>query len=158
MTEKITTIDDLKKDQKEQLFVALRKMGKKHVNSPYRSDWDYDNPAGGYCYVISEVLINYSLFGLAPEGSKSYCIVDKPFIGEDSSHWFIRNLQGDIVDLTISKNDKQHKYSKGKKKSFMKGTQKISKRGRMLAYLLGLTDTVDEDIRKDIDRIEKNAP
>ncbi len=160
MTEKIITIDDLKKDQKEQLFKALRRMGKRYLKSAYRDDWSYENPADGYCYVISEVLYNYNLFGIAPDGCKPYCIVDKPILGifgEDTSHWFIRDPQGSIVDLTVSKKDDVLDYNKGKLKSFMKGTQKVSKRGRMLAYLLGLTDTVDRDIRKDIDRIEKKV-
>ncbi len=157
MTEKIITIDYLKKGQKEQLFTALRKMGKRYLKSGFGSGWSFENPAEGYCYVISEVLINYNLFGLSPEGSRPYCIVKKSFILGDSSHWFIRNPRGDIIDLTISRNDKTHKYDKGKQKSFMKGTQKVSKRARMLAHLLKLTAIVDEDIKKDIDRIEKKV-
>lgn len=115
--------------EKEKLHDALRQMGKKHLKAQYREDWTPERPTTGYCYVVAEVAYHY----LAPEGYIPHVMKT----GEKETHWFLKNREGDIMDLTADQFDETIDYTKGKRQNFM--TKEISKRGRILAELLDLT-------------------
>lgn len=115
--------------EKDKLHEAMRKMGRKHVKPLYRADWSPHRPTTGYCYVVSEVYYHYC----APEGSQPYMLR----ITQDETHWFVKHPDGTIVDLTAYQFDKPLPYERAQPRSFM--TKKISKRGQILAELLGLT-------------------
>ena len=59
--------------------------------------------------------------------------------GIDETHWFIKGAGGDIIDLTADQFDEPVDYTKGKPHNFR--TKQISERGKILADLLGLTET-----------------
>lgn len=114
---------------KDRLYNALRKMGRKHLKPLYRDDWTSECPTTGYCYVVAEVVYHY----LAPKGSRPHVMKT----GDRETHWFIRNPQGNVIDLTSDQFDKPLDYSEGKPANFL--TKQISKRGQILADLLELT-------------------
>lgn len=111
----------------EKLHDALRKMGEKHLKQPYKTQWTPERPTTGYCYVVTEMVYHC----LAPRGSKSYVLKT-----EDINHWFIRQPNGQVIDLTADQFDIPLQYEKGKPQAFL--TKNISKRGQILADLLGL--------------------
>lgn len=104
-------------------------MGAKYLKHPYKEQWIPERPTTGYCYVVSEVVYHF----LAPKGSKSYVLRT----GKNATHWFIKQPNGKIIDLTSDQFDTPVDYEKGKAQAFL--TKKISKRGAMLANLLGLS-------------------
>ena len=57
--------------------------------------------------------------------------------GPGTSHWFIKDPEGNIIDLTADQFDQPLDYSKAKPTNFR--TKQISKRGKILADLLGLS-------------------
>lgn len=113
---------------KERLHEALRKMGAKNVKPQYRAQWTSERPTTGYCYVVAEVVYHY----LAPKGSRPYMIRT----GESETHWFITDPEGKVIDLTADQFDEPLDYSLAKPQNFQ--TKEISKRGRLLAGLLGI--------------------
>ena len=113
---------------KNRLHDALRKMGKRHVKPLYRDDWTPERPTTGYCYVVAEVVYHY----LAPKGSRPYVMKT----GDQETHWFIRDPQGKVIDLTADQFDKPLDYSQGKPANFL--TKQISQRGQILASFLEL--------------------
>lgn len=113
---------------KQRLYAALRQMGKELVKQPYRDQWTPERPTTGYCYVVAEVVYHY----LAPKGSRPYVMKT----GKKEKHWFLKDPEGRVIDLTEDQPD-ESEYSKGKPHNFL--TKKISKRGKLLADLLGLT-------------------
>jgi hypothetical protein len=113
--------------EKKKLDDALRQMGPKYVKEPYRGDWTPDKPTTGYCYVVAEV--GYHHF--APKGSCP-CVMKT---GANETHWFVRTPMGEVIDLTSDQFNEPLDYSKGKPQNFM--TKEISKRGKILAELLG---------------------
>ena len=116
---------------KEKLHNALRQMGKKHLKPQYKNQWTPEHPTTGYCYVVAEVIYHYC----APKGSRSYVMKT----GENETHWFIKAPDGNIIDLTVDQfDDELVDYEKGKPQNFQ--TKQISKRGKILADLLGLTE------------------
>lgn len=117
---------------KEKLDDALRQMGRKYLDQEYKKDWTPERPTTGYCYVVAEVVYHY----LAPKESKPY------FMRTEVSdrHWFIRDPNNNVIDLTADQFDEPIDYEKGKPRSFM--TKQISKRGKILATLLGLTKNI----------------
>lgn len=114
---------------RKNLYKVLRDMGKEHVKPPYKDEWTPERPAEGYCYVIAEVIYHY----LAPEGCRPYVMK----IGENQTHWFLKYQSGKVIDLTTDDNDEPVDYLQGKPHNFR--TKEISKRGKILADLLGLT-------------------
>ena len=115
---------------KEKLYDALRKMGPKYVKKQYRNRWTPERPTTGYCYIVAEVVYHY----LAPKGSKPHVVR----MNGDETHWCIVLPDGQIVDLTSDQYDEPVPYDKGRPHAFM--TPRISKKGRILAKLLGLDD------------------
>lgn len=103
-------------------------MGRKELKKQYRDDWTPDKPTAGYCYVVAEVVYHC----LAPTGSKVYCMN----ISDNETHWFIVGPEGEVLDFTANQFDSPIDYSKGKPRNFM--TKHISRRGKILANLLGL--------------------
>jgi len=114
--------------EQQKLHDALRQMGRKHLKKQYKDDWTPERPTTGYCYVVTEVVYHC----LAPEGSRAYCMKTEP----GDTHWYIVTPGGEVVDQTSDQFDDPVDYSKGKPQNFL--TKSISKRGRMLAELLGL--------------------
>lgn len=113
---------------KTRLHDALRKMGQKQVKLPYRNEWTPERPTTGYCYVVAEVVYHY----LAPKGSRPYFVK----AGDEETHWFIKGPDGEIYDLTADQFDTAPDYTKARRQNFR--TPEISRRGRLLADLLGL--------------------
>lgn len=128
MIEKTKLHDTLPQMGKKKLHDALRKMGKKHLKPQYKDDWTPERPTTGYCYVVAEVAYHY----LSPEEYKPHVMKT----GDNETHWFLKNSSGDIIDLTAGQFDKVSDYSKGRPHNFR--TKDISKRGKILAELLGL--------------------
>jgi len=112
----------------EKLNDVLRLMGKKYLKPQYKNDWSHEKPATGYCYVVTEVAYHY----LAPKGYAPYVMKT----GDNDTHWFLKNPEGEIIDLTADQFDEIPDYSKGRPQNFL--TKEISKRGEVLAQLLGL--------------------
>lgn len=113
---------------KGKLHDALRQMGKKYVKPQYRSEWTPERPTTGYCYVVAEVTYHY----LAPKGSKPYVMKT----GATETHWFLKDPAGKVIDPTADQFNELPDYSTGRPNGFL--TKDISKRGRILADLLGL--------------------
>lgn len=114
---------------RQKLHDALRQMGRKYLKPLYKDRWTPKRPTIGYCYVVAEVVYHY----LAPKGSRPYVMK----IGENEKHWFIKTSEGGVIDLTADQFDEPIDYTQGKSQNFQ--TKEISKRGKMLADLLGLT-------------------
>jgi CO dehydrogenase/acetyl-CoA synthase delta subunit len=114
---------------KQKLDNALRRMGKKDLKPAFREFWTPERPTTGYCYVVAEVVYHY----LAPKGSRPHVIR----LGGTDTHWFVKDPAGNILDLTADQFDEPCDYSRGRPQNFM--TPGISKRGKKLAGLLGLT-------------------
>ena len=113
---------------KERLGEALHTMGNKHVKPQFRNDWSPKCPTIGNCYYVSEVIYHC----LAPEGSKPYRLIDE----DNEGHWFLRDPNGEVIDLTADQYDKPPDYSKGKHHAFR--TKQMSKPACRLADLLDL--------------------
>jgi len=114
--------------EKDKLYGALRQMGKSQLKKQYRGQWTSERPTTGYCYVVSEV--DYYYF--APKGSRPYVIRT----GDNETHWFIKDPEGKIRDFTADQFDEPLDYNIGKPCPFQ--SKQISKRGKLLAELLGL--------------------
>ena len=117
---------------RRKLHDALRKMGTKHLKPHYKDQWKPERPTTAYCYVVAEVVYHY----LAPDGCRPYVMKT----GENDTHWFLKCLNDRVTDLTDDQFDYRLDYSQGKPQNFM--TKEISKRGRILADLLGLKKAV----------------
>lgn len=115
--------------EKKKLHHALREMGKKHLKEPYKSKWTPERPTRGYCYVVAEVVYHH----LAPEGSRPHMIR----ISKDETHWFVVATDGQIIDPTADQYDEPIPYEKATPHGFL--TKEMSKRARILADLLGLS-------------------
>lgn len=131
----MTIISSIDKIDPAKLDDALRSMGTKQLKPLYRDGWSPEHPRDGYCYVLAEIAYHY----LAPDGFKP-CIAKSGDDGE--THWFLRNGNGDVIDLVNTKpSAKDAKfYASGKSRGFL--TTKISKRGSKLAELLELHDPI----------------
>lgn len=114
---------------RQKLHDALRLMGRKYLKPQFRDQWTPERPTTGYCYVVAEVVYHY----LAPKGNRPYVMK----IGENETHWFIKDSDGRVIDLTADQFDEPIDYTQGHPQNFL--TKEISKRGKMLADLLGLT-------------------
>ena len=113
---------------RKKLDNALRQMGKKHLKPQYKDQWTPERPTTGYCYVVAEVVFHY----LAPRESKPYVIK----MNKNETHWYIKLPNNEIVDLTADQFDEPVPYERGKPHAFL--TKEISKRGQILADLLGV--------------------
>lgn len=117
---------------RQRLRDAVRQMGKKHLRSQYKDRWSSERPTTGYCYVVAEVVYHY----LAPEGFRPHVMKTS----DNDTHWFLEGPDGRVIDLTDDQFDEPLDYSKGKPQNFM--TKEISKRGTILADLLGLKKAI----------------
>jgi len=117
---------------RQRLHDALRKMGKKFLKPQYKDQWTPERPTTGYCYVVTEIVYHH----LAPEGCRPYVMKT----GENETHWFLKCPDGRVIDLTNDQFDKPVDYAQGKPQNFQ--TKEISKRGKVLADLLGLKKAV----------------
>lgn len=114
------------------LYDALRQMRQRHLKDQYKNDLTPERPTTGYCYIVAEVVYHY----LAPRGYSPHVMKT----GDNETLWFLKNASGDIKDLTSGQFGVPPDYSKGKPQNIL--TKDISKRGRILAVLLKLTDEV----------------
>ena len=115
---------------RQKLHDALRRMGKKYLKPQYKDQWTPERPTTGYCYVVAEVVYHY----LAPKGSRPYVMKTS----ENETHWFIKDPEGRVIDLTEDQFEEPVDYTKGKPQNFRWTKEGISKRGKMLAQLLRL--------------------
>jgi hypothetical protein len=114
---------------KQELYNALRLMGREYLKPRYKEEWTPQSPTTGYCYIVAEVVYHY----LAPKGSRPYVMKTT----ENDTHWFIMDPEGKVIDLTADQFIEPVDYSNAKPQNFL--TKQISKRGKVLAELLGLT-------------------
>jgi len=115
----------------EKLYEALRKMGAKHLKAPYNTRWTPECPVTGYCYVVSEVIFRCCD---VPWGTRP-CVATMP---NGDKHWFLRTPDGWLLDQTWEQYGSFNIPENWKKASFL--TSKLSKRGQILADLLGLKE------------------
>jgi len=113
----------------EGLDNALKQMGTKQLKKPYRDEWDSATPRAGFCYVIAEVIYYY----LNPGGFTPRVIT----WDNGTTHWFLANDAGDIIDPGNLDNFPWDNYRTARKQHFR--TTTLSKRGKILADLLGFT-------------------
>lgn len=113
--------------KKEDLYNALRKMGRKYLKVD-KDKWTPERPTVGYCYVVSEYVYHY----LAPEGTEPYRLKTN-----DSSHWFLKYPDGQIIDLTFDQYDDELNYNIAQKRNFI--TKKPSKTAQLLNIILNTT-------------------
>lgn len=115
---------------RQKFYTALRTMGKKYLKVG-KDKWTADRPTTGYCYVVSELVYHYSNIRTQP-----YTLTHT----DGGTHWFLKTKStGEIIDLTADQIDGDFDYDSGIRRSFL--TKQISKRGRILAQLLGLENT-----------------
>lgn len=125
----------IKPISQKKLNAALRDMGTKFLRSDLRDDWSADNPTRNYCYVIAEVVYWY----LAPNGSTVW---ELKLPGELAPHRFVKDPNGNILDMAAEQFDFALPYSQAREKFFMQtGGTGPSKRAKILAEKLGLSLT-----------------
>jgi hypothetical protein len=112
---------------KQKLDDALRRVGNKYLKEPFKSRWTPQCPTIGNCYYVSELLY----YSLAPKGSKPYILLDE----DNEKHWFIKDPNGKVIDLTADQYDEPPDYSSGKCHALY---PQLSKATKELATLLGL--------------------
>lgn len=101
--------------------------------APYAGD---PNPMRGHCYVATEAY--YHATGGKHVGNAIYQMNH-----EDAPHWWMRDPNGDIVDLTSDQFDTPVPYDAGKRRGFLtrapsKRAREVLRRVRELAPLLVL--------------------
>jgi len=88
-----------------------------------RSPWKgSENPVAGHCYVASEAL--WHLIA-RDEGYSPFQMQ-----WESSSHWFLMDGTGRVLDITVDQFDQRPDYELGTKRGFL--TSYPSKRARIL--------------------------
>lgn len=135
--DKLNSMFELAGINKDHLYAALRTMGTKHLKPMMRPGWSDDNPAWGYCYVVSEM----TYFYCAPKGTIPY-LVKVP--GDPGTHRFLLWPDGQIVDLTCEQFPDYSlvNYANARVSYFMQsGCTGPSKRAQQVATLLGLDYT-----------------
>ncbi|MFC2006013.1 hypothetical protein ACFLVG_03535 [Chloroflexota bacterium] len=110
---------------------ACLEYGKDGVVWYLRDEWIPERPTTNYCWVVSEVALRLVM----PEGTTCWCVdVD----GHSRFHWFLRDHDDTIVDLTLDQAEGWWEipdYSKAKRYWFRPA---MSRRGKKLAELLGI--------------------
>lgn len=117
----------------EFVLKELKRIGPRFLKKNYQSSWSKENPAWGYCYLISEILYHYYL-----PNSQSYVIK----LGSLGTHWYLVNGTK-IVDYTKSQFNFPVPYQRGRRARFFKGTKgtergNISKRAYELHKVLSV--------------------
>lgn len=83
-------------------------MGKKYLKQPYKDLWSADNPTLGYCYVVSEFLYHEFPGKYIPYVMKI----------ENGTHWFLKDVEGNIVDYTVEQFNNKLNYSLARQAAF----------------------------------------
>ena len=78
---------------RDELHQVLRNIGPANLIEPFKSEWTPENPTRGFCYVVSEWLVQY----VAPPGTFPFRLL---IPGEQGSHYFVRWADGVLIDLT----------------------------------------------------------
>lgn len=116
---------------REKINKACLECGPEGVVEYLRHEWTPERPTINYCWVVSEVA--YRL--VMPEGMTVWQVdVD----GHGHFHWFLKDPNGNIVDLTLDQAEDWReipKYEKAKRYWFRPA---MSRRGKKLAELLGI--------------------
>ena len=95
-----------------------------------RDEWIPEHPTTNYCWVVSEVAFRLVM----PEGTTCWQVDVSD--GDGRHHWFLKDPDGKIVDLTLDQAESWRdipKYEKAKKYRFRPA---MSRRGKKLAELL----------------------
>jgi len=110
---------------------ACLEYGPEGVVEYLRDEWVPERPTTNYCWVVSEVA--YRL--VMPKGTTCWQVdVD----GHGRFHWFLKDPDGNVVDLTIDQAEDWReipKYEEAKRYHFRPA---MSRRGKKLAELLGI--------------------
>ena len=116
---------------REKINRACLEYGPEGVVEYLRHEWTPKRPTINYCWVVSEVA--YRL--VMPEGTTCWQVdVD----GHGRFHWFLKDSDGTIVDLTLDQAEDWReipKYEKAKRYHFRPA---MSRRGKKLAEMLGI--------------------
>ncbi len=123
---------------KDQMYAALRIMGKKELKPAFRQNWSENNPTYCYCYVIAEWVYYYS----SPYSTIPYKL---QVPNDPGLHRFLRWPTGIVIDLSADQFDNYEEvdYTKGKVCYFMQsGGKGPSRRARMLANLMGTMNVI----------------
>jgi len=111
---------------------ACLKYGRDGVVWYLQDEWKPERPTTNYCWVVSEVA--YRL--VMPQGTTCWRVdVD----GHGRFHWFLKDSNGTIVDLTLDQAEDWREipqYDKAKRYHFRPA---MSRRGKKLAELLGIS-------------------
>jgi hypothetical protein len=96
-----------------------------------RHEWTPQRPTTNYCWVVSEVALRLVM----PKGTTCWRI---DFDEHGRYHWFLKDFDGNIVDLTLDQMKglwEMPPYEKAKRYHFRPA---MSRRGKKLAELLGI--------------------
>ena len=114
----------------EKVAAACLAYGPEGVIEQFRGEWTPESPTCNYCWVVCEVA--YRL--VMPKGTTVWII----YRGGNRRHWFLKDPDGRIIDLTFSQFRNWWDipdYSRGIPYRFW---PKMSNRGKKLAELLGI--------------------
>lgn len=116
---------------REKINRACLEYGPEGVVEYLRHEWKPERPTTNYCWVVSEVAFRLVM----PEGTTCWQVdVD----GHGRYHWFMKDPEGRIVDLTLDQAEgwwEIPQYEKAKRYHFRPA---MSRRGKKLAELLGI--------------------
>ena len=105
-----------------------------------RKDWKPERPTINYCWVVSEVALRLVM----PKGTTCWRIdVD----GHGHYHWFLKDPDKRIVDLTIDQAEGWWAIPDYSKATLYRFRPSISDRSKRLAELLGIIDENGKGVR-----------
>ena len=111
---------------------ACLEYGREGVVRYLRHEWRRERPTINYCWVVSEVA--YRL--VMPKGTTCWQV---DINRQGRFHWFLKDPKGRVVDLTLDQSRDWReipKYEEAKRYYFR---PVMSRRGKKLAELLGIT-------------------
>ncbi|MFC1977616.1 hypothetical protein ACFLWS_05060 [Chloroflexota bacterium] len=128
---------------REKINRACLEYGPAGVVHYLRDEWIAERPTTNYCWVVSEVA--YRL--VRPEGTTCWRV---DVTGDGFYHWFLKDPDGTIVDLTLDQAEgwwEIPEYEKAKRYYFRPA---MSRRGKKLAELLGILGAVKTEVDPEI--------
>lgn len=106
----------------------------------FKDEWASERPTTNYCWVVSEVALRLVM----PRGTTCWRV---DVTGNGFFHWFLKDPNGNIVDLTLDQAEDWKeipKYEKAKRYWFRPA---MSRRGKKLAELLGIIEKDSKGVK-----------
>ncbi|TAN25327.1 MAG: hypothetical protein EPN31_15575 [Castellaniella sp.] len=100
----------MKFDTKKLARIIVSCLDPKFLDEPYKGLWEPSNPTFGFCSLASEAA--YFILGGPESGFMSYATKDE----NNTSHWWLQNKEGEILDLTA-----EQFYLQGSKPPYERG-------------------------------------